>query len=225
MNLHPITWFMRQAVNHFVNQGFQIYQGPQVISEKINFDHLNVPDDHPSRDVQDTFWLENGQLLRTHTTAIDLLAMKEYRPPARIVIPGRCFRNEKTDVSHESTFYQLDGFVIEKNIQMGHLIKTLKHFFYHLYGPDIKIRTRPHHYPFVEPGMDIDVKLKNRWREMLGSGILHPTVLKNMNVDPKEYQGFAFGMGIDRLMMEKYQVDDIRLIHSSDLRFIKQFSR
>jgi phenylalanyl-tRNA synthetase alpha chain len=156
---------------------------------------------------------------------MDLLAMINDKPPVRYIIPGRCYRNETTDASHETTFYQLDGFVIEENIKMGHLIQTLEDFFRKIFGDSTIIRTRPHHYSFVEPGMDIDVKLENEWREMLGSGMLHPTVLKNMGVDNSKFQGFAFGMGIDRLMMEKYGIDDIRLSYSSDLRALKQFNK
>ncbi len=225
MQLHPISWFTRVAINYFDQFGFKVFQGPEIIDEWTNFDGLNVPADHPSRDVQDTFWLKNDLLLRTHTTSMDLLAMEDEQPPARYLIPGRCFRNETTDASHETTFYQLDGFVIDEDIKMGHLIKTLKGFFKNVFGEETRIRTRPHHYAFVEPGMDIDVELENEWREMIGSGMLHPKVLENMGVDSSKYQGFAFGMGIDRLMMEKYDVDDIRLSYSSDIRFLKQFKK
>ncbi len=225
MKLHPLTWFNRSAINYFDQYGFKVFTGSEVIDEWTNFDGLNVPADHPSRDVQDTFWLKNNLLLRTHTTSMDLLAMKNDKPPARYIVPGRCYRNETTDASHETTFYQLDGFVIEEQIEMGHLIKTLKDFFKNIFGESTNIRTRPHHYAFVEPGMDIDVELDDQWREMIGSGMLHPVVLKNMGVDPKEYQGFAFGMGIDRLMMEKYGVEDIRSSYSSDFRVLKQFDK
>lgn len=223
--LHPISWFLRDCINYFDQLGFKVFQGPEVTDEWTNFDGLNVPEDHPARDVQDTFWLEDDRVLRTHNTSADLIAMKDSQPPARFIIPGRCYRNEKTDDSHEATFYQLDGFVIEKDLTMGHLISTLKGFFESLYGDDIEIRTRPHHYAFVEPGMDIDVKLEGRWIEMLGSGMLHPTVLKNMEVNPEKYKGFAFGMGVDRLMMLRYQIDDIRHSYSGKLKFLKQFQK
>jgi phenylalanyl-tRNA synthetase alpha chain len=225
MILHPITWFLRTAIEYFDKYGFEIYQGSEVVDEWTNFDGLNVPDDHPARDVQDTFWLKNEHLLRTHTTSMDLLVMKENKPPVRYLVPGRCYRNETTDASHETTFFQLDGFVIDENIKMGHLIATLEGFFKEVFGNKTNIRARPHHYAFVEPGMDMDVELEDEWREMLGSGMLHPVVLKNMGVDSKKYQGFAFGMGIDRLMMEKFKVDDIRLSYTSDVRFLKQFKK
>jgi len=225
-HLHPLTQFMRKAISIFEEMGFEVALGPEIETEWFNFDALNVPVSHPSRDVQDTFWLKGEPRgpLRTQTTSVDVRIMQEVSPPVRFIIPGRCFRNEATDASHEHTFYQLDGFVIERDIKMAHLIGTLRRFFKMIYGKNIEIRQRPHHYPFVEPGMDIDVKLADgKWREMLGSGMLQPKVLKNMRVDPNRWSGFAFGMGIDRLMMEKYGVKDIRLSYSGDLRFLKQF--
>jgi len=220
---HPITWFMREAVSAFDELGFEIYQGPELVAEWDNFDSLNTPDDHPSRDVQDTFWTTDNQVLRTHTTSMQMRVMKDRKPPVRVIMPGRCYRNEATDASHETTFYQLDGFMIDEDINLGHLITTLKSFIKKMYGPKTEIRTRPHHYPFVEPGMDVDMKVDGEWMEMLGSGIIHPTVLENMKIDSKKYSGFAFGLGIDRLMMLKFKVDNIRLSYSGDLKFLKQF--
>ena len=223
--LHPLTWLTREATSIFAEKGFEIVEGPEVTTEKYNFDSLNVPEDHPSRDAQDTFWLNDGRVLQTHTTSMQLPIMEERKPPVRIVVPGRCFRNEATDASHETTFYQLDGFVIDREIDMAQLVTTLKDFLRELFGQETEIRTRPHFYPFVEPGMDIDLKLKGKWQEVLGSGLIHPIVLKNMKLDPNKYSGFAFGMGIDRLMMLKFGVADIRLSYSSDLRFLKQFQK
>ena len=225
-HLHPLTQFIRSVIKVFEEMGFEVAEGPEMETEWFNFDALNVPAEHPSRDVQDTFWLKTDPKcpMRTHTTAVDVRVMQEVIPPVRFIIPGRCFRNEATDDSHEHTFYQIDGFMIDKNVTMANLIDTLRKLFEKLYGKNIEIRLRPHHYAFVEPGMDIDVKLKDgKWREMLGSGMLHPIVLKNMKVDPEKWIGFAFGIGIDRLMMLKYGVKDIRMSYSADLRFLKQF--
>lgn len=226
-SLNPITLFYRKAIKTFEDIGFEIFEGPEIETEWFCFDGLNMPDDHPSRDVQDTFWLKEvsgaRHPLRTHNTSIDLRVMKNRKPPIKGVNPGRCFRNEKLDATHETTFFQLDGFSIDKNITMADLKGSFEYFFKTLYGKNIEIRYRPHFYPFVEPGMDVDIKMKGKWTEILGSGMLHPIVLKNMGVDPKKWQGFAFGMGFDRLMMIKYGVNDIRLIHSGDLRFLSQF--
>jgi len=222
--LHPLTWFMREAIAVFSSQGFEIVEGPEVMNEWYNFDSLNVPEDHPSRDIQDTFWLKNGKVLRTHTSSMQIKSMETRKPPVRIVVPGKCFRNERTDSSHETTFYQLDGFVIDRKVTMGELISTLEEFFKKIFGKNSKIRLRPHYYPFVEPGMDIDVKFQGKWEEVLGSGMIHPKVIRNMKLDPEIYSGFAFGMGIDRLMMLKFNIDDIRLSYSGDLRFLKQFA-
>lgn len=222
-HLHPITQFLRLATDFFNAQGFEIVEGNEIETEKYNFDLLNVPKDHPSRDIQDTFWLENRKLLRTHTSAMQIRAMENHNPPVRIIVPGRCFRHEATDATHETTFYQLEGFAIDKNIQMSHLVGTLESFLKYIFGKKIKIRIRPHFYPFVEPGMDVDMEFKGKWKEVLGSGMIHPNVLKNMGVDPQKFQGFAFGLGIDRLMMMYFGINDIRLSYSGDLKFLKQF--
>lgn len=222
-HLHPLTQFIRMVIKVFEDLGFEIVEGPEVETEWYNFDSLLVPADHPCRDIQDTFWLKDGRLLRTHTTSLQLRTMEKRRPPVRILVPGRCFRHEATDPSHESTFYQLDGFVIEGNVKMTDLIGTLEYFIKEIFGPKIKLRFYPHYYPFVEPGMDMAIFWKGKWLEILGSGMIHPNVLKNMKIDPKKWSGFAFGMGIDRLMMLYFGVDDIRLSYSGDLRFLKQF--
>lgn len=222
-HLHPITQFLRLTTDFFDEEGFEIIEGNEIETEEYNFDLLNVPKDHPSRDVQDTFWLENGKLLRTHTSAMQIRAMENRKPPVRIIVPGRCFRHEATDTTHETTFYQLEGFAIDKNIQMSHLIGVLESFLKNIFGRKTKIRIRPHFYPFVEPGMDVDMEFKDKWKEVLGSGMIHPNVLKNMGVDPNKFQGFAFGLGIDRLMMMYFGINDIRLSYSGDLKLLKQF--
>jgi len=228
-NLHPLTQFLRQSLKYFEDLGFQIAEGPEIETEWYNFDALNVPADHPSRDVQDTFWIKSSEkkVLRTHTTGTDVRFIKEnnLKPPLRLVVPGRCFRNEATDQTHEHTFYQIDGIAIDQNLNLGHLIGLLDGYMKKLFGDNIQTRVRPHLYPFVEPGMDLDVKLPNgKWREMLGAGMAHPVVLKNMGVDPEKWQGIMWGMGIDRYMMQYFQVDDIRWSYSGDLRFLKQFN-
>ncbi|MBM2820593.1 MAG: pheS [Candidatus Berkelbacteria bacterium] len=241
-NLHPLTQFMRESLKYFTDLGFEIVEGPEAETEWYNFDALNVPANHPSRDVQDTFWLappvpsmakgsgiggtKDGKVLRTHTTAVDVRYVKEnnLKPPFKLIVPGRCFRNEATDLSHEHTFYQIDGIAIDKDLNMGHLIGILDGYMKTLFGEDIKTRVNPHLYPFVEPGMDLYIQLKDgKWREMLGSGMAHPIVLKNMGIDPEKWQGIMWGMGIDRYMMQKFGIDDIRLSYSGDLRFLKQF--
>jgi len=220
---HPLNQFLAKCVKVFQNLGFEVVTGPEIVNEADNFDLLNIPSTHPARDVQDTFWLKDGRLLRTHTSAMQVPAMKTRKPPAKIVVPGRCFRNEATDASHETTFYQLEGFAIDKNITMADLIGTLKYFIGEIFGKEIKIKYSPTHFSFVEPGMEVSIYWKNKWLEILGSGMIHPKVLENMGLDPNEWQGFAFGMGIDRLMMIYYGIDDIRLSYQNDMRFNKQF--
>ena len=225
-HLHPLTQFMRESLKYFTDLGFSIADGPEVETEWYNFDALNVAKDHPSRDIQDTFYLKDGRVLRTHTTATDVRVIKEgkIQPPLRFVIPGRCFRNEATDQSHEHTFYQIDGIAIDKDLNLGNLICLLDGYFKVIFGDNIETRVRPHYYPFVEPGFDLDIKLSDgKWREMLGAGMAHPKVLENMGLDYNSWQGIMWGMGVDRLLMLKYGINDIRTLYSGDLRFLKQF--
>jgi len=240
-HIHPITRFLGKIEDIFVKMGYEVVEGPEIETQEYNFDLLNVPQDHPSRDIQDTFFVDikdkaNRPLcLRTHTSPVQIRAMEKRQPPVRLLVPGRVFRNEATDAGHESTFYQCEGLVIDQGIRVTDLIGTLDLFIKRLFGPKVKIRVRPHFYPFTEPSMDIDMSCllcqgegcpfckKSGWIETLGSGMVHPNVLKNMGVDPNVYSGFAFGLGIDRLMMLYYGVDDIRLSYSGDLRFLEQF--
>jgi len=225
-HLHPLTRFMRASLKYFTDLGFEIAEGPEIETEWYNFDALNMPATHPSRDIQDTFWLKDKKVLRTHTTATDVRYIKEnnLKPPFKLIIPGRCFRHEATDLVHEHTFYQIDGIAVDRDLNMGHLIGVLDGYMKELFGDEIKTRVRPHLYPFVEPGMDMDIQLPNgKWQEMLGSGMAHPVVLKNAGIDPEKWQGIMWGMGIDRFMMQYFKVDDIRLSYSGDLRFLKQF--
>lgn len=222
-SLNPITIFTRMAVDYFAEYGYEILESPEIVSEWLNFDALNVPADHPARDVQDTFYLTDGKVMRTHTSSGQVPGAKKRKLPIKFVVPGTCYRNEATDNRHENTLYQMDVVCIDLNINLGHLFWTLREFLKEMFGSDIEVRFRPHHYSFVEPGVDVDMKFKNRWLEVLGSGMIHPTVLKNMGQDPKKVSGFAFGMGIDRLAMIKWNIDEIRMFRSGDLRFLKQF--
>lgn len=221
-HLHPITQLMRRSVAVFSDLGFDIYQSQEIESEWYNFDFLRIPADHPSRDVQDTFWLTDGRVMRTHTTSGQGHYMQNHTPPVRVVMPGRVFRNEATDATHLSTLNQLDGFVISQEANMAELIGTMEHLFGELFG-DIKTRVRPHHYPFVEPGMDMDIYYAKRWIEGFGCGMIHPVVIRNMGLDPHEWKGWAFGIGMDRLAMIYYGIDDIRQLFRGDLRFLRQF--
>lgn len=227
-HLHPLTQFMRESVEFFESRGFKVIEGPEIETEWYNFDALNVAANHPSRDVQDTFWIKSNErkVLRTQTTAADVRFVKEnnLKPPFKLIVPGRVFRNEATDQTHEHTFYQLEGIAVGEDLNMGHLIGILDEYVKATLGGDIKTRVRPHLYPFVEPGMDMDVLMPNgKWREMLPGGMAHPVVLKNMGIDPNKYQGIMWGMGFDRLVMTKFEINDVRLSYSGDLRFLKQF--
>jgi len=238
---HPITQFLEKIENIFVPMGYEVVLGPELESQEYNFDLLNFPKEHPARDIQDTFYVDakdkagRPYLMRTHTSNVQIRAMETRKPPVRLIVPGRVFRNERTDAGHEVNFYQLEGLVIDEHIAMTDLIGTLDLFIKRLYGEDIETRVRPHFYPFTEPSIDLDMSCllckgdgcsfckKSGWIETLGAGMVHPNVLANMKVDPKKYSGFAFGLGIDRLMMLYYGVDDIRLSYGGDLRFLEQF--
>lgn len=222
-NLHPITQYLRQAVDIFSAMGFDVYESPEVETEWYNFDSLNVAADHPARDVQDTFWLTDGRLLRTQTSSGQVRYGETHQPPIKAIFPGQIYRNEATDAKHEVTFFQLEGLYIDENVKVGHLFKILEEFFQKLYGPETKIRIRPHHFPYTEPSFEVDVKYRGQWFELLGAGMVHPKVIQNMGLDPEKYNGFAFGFGIDRLVMLKYKIADIRLLRMGDMRFLKQF--
>lgn len=239
-HLHPLSLLIRETNSIFSRMGFTFSEGPLLESEWYNFDALNVPKDHPARDMQDTFFIKNepGMVLRTHTSNLQVRYMEEQmkqgiEPPYRVIVPGKVFRNEATDMTHEAEFFQLEGLVVDKDISLAHLKGVIEHFFKELFrGASVEVRFRPSFFPFVEPGVEVDMrlvgenvpeKLKDRWIEMMGAGMVHPNVLRNAGVDPEKYQGFAFGMGLDRLAMLRYGIDDVRLMHSADLRFINQF--
>lgn len=230
-NLHLLTKFIRNSLKYFEKEGFLILEGNDIETEYYNFDALNIPKNHPSRDMHDTFWIKGEKkVLRTHTTASEaniitkLIKEKKLTPPFRIIFPGKCYRNERTDLSHEHTFYQMDGIIVDKNINFRHLLGLLSSWMTYLYGNKIRVRINPSMFPFVEPGMELSIQLADgKWREMLGAGMAHPNVLKNMGINPNKWQGIMWGSGIDRYAMIKYNIDNIRNFHSQDLRFIKQF--
>lgn len=238
-HIHPISSLIREANRIFLQMGFTFAEGPLLEDEVHNFDSLNVPKDHPARDMQDTFFIKDapGMVLRTHTSNVQIRYMEEQiqkgvQPPYRMVAMGKVFRNEATDMTHEAEFFQMEGMVIGEDITMAHLRGTLTEFFSQLMGGQAEVRFRPSFFPFVEPGLEVDMrvmgesvpeKLRGRWIEIMGAGMVHPNVLKNAGVDPKKYQGFAFGGGLDRLAILRWGIDDIRLMHSADLRFINQF--
>jgi len=222
-NLHPVTQILRQAIAFFEELGFDVYEGAEVDTEWYNFDALNVPADHPSRDVQDTFWLTDGRLLRTQTSNSQVKYGEGKTPPIKVVVPGVCYRNEATDSGHETTFYQLEGLYVDEKVNMGQLFWILEELYKKLFGADTKLRFRPHHFPFTEPSIEFEMKFRGKWFELGGAGMVHPNVLKNMGVDSEKYSGFAFGPGIERAVMIKYGIKEIRLFRSGDLRFLKQF--
>lgn len=225
---HPHTIVLRRMMHIFGKLGFSVVTGPEVESEYYNFDALNIPPNHPARDLWDTFWLEEnnlGQLLRTHTSPVQVRHMETNAPPFSIVVPGRVYRYEATDATHEVQFYQVEGLMVGKDITLGHLKGVLNHFFDEFYGKDMELRFRPSYFPFVEPGVEVDMRAKGeeKWIEILGAGMVHPKVLENAGVDPREWQGFAFGMGVDRIGMLKYGIPDVRMYYNGDLRFVNQF--
>jgi phenylalanyl-tRNA synthetase alpha chain len=234
-HLHPLTLVRQQAEEIFQNMGFSVVEGPEIESEWYNFDALNIPKDHPARDAWDTLWLKNGSLLRTHTSPVQIRYMQKHNPPLRIIVPGKVFRHEATDASHDVQFYQLEGLMLGKDVSVANFRGIAQEFFQKFFNKDVKIRLRPGFFPFVEPGFEIDISCivcggkgcsvceRTGWTELLGAGMVHPNVLKNTGLNPKFWQGFAFGIGLDRLAMMKYKINDIRLFYSSDLRFLKQF--
>ncbi len=231
-SLHPVTAVQREVERVFTGLGFAVVGGPEMETEYNNFEALNIPDTHPARDSQDTFWLTNGWLLRTHTSPCQVRAMKRFGPPIRVIAPGRCFRYEAIDASHENTFFQLEGLLIDKDISIAHLIAFMKLLLREVFHRDVEVRLRPGFFPFVEPGFELDMSCaicngkgcptckRSGWVEILPCGMVHPNVLRHGGIDPHEYTGFAFGLGLTRLAMMKYGVADIRILNSGDLRGI-----
>ena len=226
-HLHPFTLVMRKIEDIFQSMGFKIIEGPDIENEYYNFDALNIPKDHPARDTWNTFWLKTKSekmLLRTHTSPMQVRFMEKNQPPFRIVVPGRVFRYEATDASHFYNFYQLEGLMVDKNISIANFKAVIESFLKKIFGEEIKTRIRPSYFPFVEPGFEIDVKYASgEWLEIIGAGMVHPNVFKSAGYVPGEWQGFAFGMGIDRIAMLKYKINDIRLFYANNLYFLNQF--
>lgn len=230
-HLHPLTHTINDVVRIMHQLGFELDFGTEIETEENNFDVLNVPKDHPARDMQDTFFLKDieGRIPRSQTSAhqVPYMRMKKEKGeiPFRMFSHGRVFRNEATDATHESSFYQVEGLAVDTrgNITLGHLKYTLETFLKELFGEDVRMRLRPGYFPFVEPGVEVDMYFGGRWTEVLGAGMVHPNVLRHAGLDPKEYGGFAFGVGIDRLMMARHEVPDVRMSYTGDLRFVNQF--
>ncbi|HXE65310.1 MAG TPA: phenylalanine--tRNA ligase subunit alpha [Bryobacteraceae bacterium] len=239
-SLHPITQVQWEIEDLFRSMGFSVLDGPEVETEFHNFDALNIPGDHPARDMQDTFWLDVGKnaggwLLRTHTSPVQVRGMEKLGPPLRMIAPGRVFRNESVDASHEHTFYQLEGMMIDRNVSVGNLIYFMKTLLTAIFRKEVTVRLRPGYFPFVEPGFELDIRClicggpgcpvckQSGWVELLPCGLVNPHVLRMSGIDPKEWNGFAFGLGLTRLAMMRYAIDDIRWLQSGDLRFLRQF--
>ena len=226
-HLHPLTLVSRKVEEILGGMGFSVIEGPEMETEWYNFDALNIPKDHPARDLWDTFYLKNGLLLRTHTSPVQIRYMEKNQPPFRIIAPGKVFRHEATDSSHEANFYQIEGLMIGKDVSVANFKAIIQEFFQKFFGKSAEIRLRPSYFPFVEPGFEVDMKRGDGWLEMAGAGMVHPNVLKNAGLIPSlkggGWQGLAFGVGLDRLAMMKYKINDIRLFYSSDLRFLEQF--
>ena len=227
-NYHPTTLIIREICNAFGSMGFEILEGKEIETEKYNFDLLNIPSDHPARDQWDTIWLNastNGEkhLLRTHTSPMQARIMERKDPPIRVVVPGKCYRYEATDATHEWEFHQIEGLVIDRNISFSELKGTLFEMARKIFGSDQKVRFRCDFFPFVEPGVDMSIFWDGKWIEILGAGMVHPKVLTGVGYDPNEFSGFAFGIGPERVAMLKNKIKDIRHFHANDLRFLSQF--
>ena len=234
-HMHPLDRVQRDMEEIFIGMGFDIVEGPEVEYDYYNFQALNIPPDHPARDTQDTFYITDNILLRSQTSPVQARTMEIRKPPIRIISPGRVYRSDAMDATHSPLFHQMEGLVVDKNVTMGDLKGTLEMFAKKMFGEDTKVRFRPHHFPFTEPSAEVDVSCfacggkgcrlckGEGWIEILGAGMVHPNVLRICGIDPEEYSGFAFGMGIERVTMLKYHIDDIRHLYENDIRFLAQF--
>lgn len=238
-HLHPLTQVQRRVEEIFQSMGFSVIEGPDIETEWYNFDALNIPKDHPARDLWDTFWIKGGDnlklLLRTHTSPNQVRYMESHNPPLRIIVPGNAFRHEATDASHEFQLYQVEGLMVDKGISVQSFKAIVGEFFRRFFRKEVKFRLRPDFFPFTEPSFDVSISCvvcggkgcptckESGWIEVAGAGMVHPNVFKNSGLNPKDCQGWAFGFGLDRLAMMKYKIDDIRLFRSGDLRFLQQF--
>jgi phenylalanyl-tRNA synthetase alpha chain len=233
-NIHPLTKVMNQVVNIFIGMGFTVEEGPEIELDYYNFEALNIPRDHPARDMHDTFYITDDVLLRTHTSPVQVRTMERHPPPLKVIAPGKVYRCD-ADITHSPMFHQVEGFMVDRDITFGNLKGILELFVHQFFGKDTDLRFRPSFFPFTEPSAEIDIRCVickgsgcrvckgTGWLEILGSGMIDPAVFSHVNYDPEEWTGFAFGMGIERIAMLKYSVDDIRLFYENDLRFLKQF--
>lgn len=225
---HPVSVVLNQIIEIFGRLGFAVAEGPEIEDEWHNFTALNTPEDHPARDMTDTFYIQQNPdvVLRSQTSPVQIRVMETQKPPIRIIAPGRVYRNETITYKHHIQFHQVEGLYIDKKVSMADLKQTLYYFVRELLGEDFEIRFRPSYFPFTEPSAELDVrkKGKDKWMELLGCGMVHPKVLTNCKIDPEEFSGFAFGMGIERLVLQKYEVPDIRMLFENDVRFLKQFT-
>ncbi len=233
--LHPLSQVMNEIKDIFIGMGFEIAEGPDVEYDYYNFEALNIPKNHPARDTQDTFYIEDNIVLRTQTSPIQVRVMEKQKPPIRVIAPGRVYRSDAVDATHSPVFHQIEGLVVDKGITMADLKGTLEIFIKELYGKESKVRFRPHHFPFTEPSAELDVSCfvcggegcrvckGEGWIELLGCGMVHPKVLAGCGIDPEVYSGFAFGLGLERVAMRRYDIDDMRLFFENDLRFLRQF--
>jgi phenylalanyl-tRNA synthetase alpha chain len=233
--VHPITRVQDEIIEVFEGLGFSVAEGPEVETDYYNFAALNFPDDHPARDMQDTFHVAGGALLRTHTSPVQIRTMKAQRPPVRVICPGRVYRHDVVDMTHSPVFHQVEGLAVDRRVTMADLKATLELFARQMFGPRSRLRFRPSFFPFTEPSAEADVLCfkcggdgcrfckHSGWLEILGSGMVHPNVLRNVGYDPEEVTGWAFGMGVERVALLKYEIDDIRLLFDNDLRFLQQF--
>ena len=232
---HPLNTVQDEIKEIFLGMGFEVVDGPEVELDYYNFEALNLPADHPARDTQDTFYISDKVLLRTQTSPMQVRVMEKQKPPIRIIAPGRCYRSDDVDATHAPVFHQMEGLVVDKGITMADLKGTLETIIKKIYGEDSVVRFRPHHFPFTEPSAEVDTQCHacggkgckmckgEGWIELLGCGMVHPEVLRNCGIDPEVYSGFAFGMGMDRMAMRRYGIDDLRLMWENDLRFLNQF--
>lgn len=221
-HIHPLNSTIDKALDIFVGLGYTIAQGPEMETDYYNFEALNTPPDHPARDMQDTFYLPDGNLLRTHTSAVQIHHMEDHEPPIRIAAPGRCYRRDTEDATHAAVFHQIEILAVDKGLTFTDLKGTIKVFIEQMFG-EVPIRFRASYFPFTEPSAEVDVQWKGRWLEVLGCGMVDPNVLKNVGYDPEVYTGFAAGFGVERFAMVLHQIDDIRRLYTSDLRFLRQF--
>ena len=232
---HPLIQVQREVTDIFIGMGFTVGEGPDIESDYYNFEALNLPPDHPARDTQDTFYIDDNVLLRTQTSSVQIRTMEKQKPPIKMIAPGRVYRSDALDATHSPVFHQIEGLVVDRGITMGDLKGTLEAFLQKLYGENVKVRFRPHHFPFTEPSAEVDISCfvcggegcrvckGEGWIEILGAGMVHPKVLRGCGIDPEEFSGFAFGVGLERIAMRRFGIDDIRLFMENDIRFLGQF--